>query len=83
MDERPLSERLRERCGPGRPITMEEASQEMGEPLNAVSRWVNLTVLPGPEKYAVIAKFLGISEFEVGGAIAMDAKARRRARLSR
>lgn len=79
MDMRPLSVRLREKIPEGE---WERASIEMGQPKNAVSRWIDLTVLPGPDKYTAIATYLGITEFEVGGAIALDAKARRQARRS-
>jgi hypothetical protein len=44
----------------------------MGQAPNAVSRWVALSILPGPKQYGVIAEFLGISIFEVGGALALD-----------
>lgn len=79
MDMRPLSVRLREKIPEGE---WERASVAMGQPKNAVSRWIDLTVLPGPDKYAAIAAYLGITEFEVGGAIALDAKTRRQARRS-
>lgn len=82
VDERPLSERLRSKCA-DLEMTLEQASLEMGQGKNAASRWVNLTVIPGPEKFAAIAEFLGISVYEVGGAVAADQVTRHQSRLPR
>ena len=81
MDARPLSERLiAKRRDPRHPMTYEEMSLAMGQPSNTVSRWVSRAVLPGPEKFSASAEFLGISEFEVGGAVGLDAVERSRAK---
>ena len=84
MDERPLSERLEERCSdPAHPMTYEQASVAMGQPANAVSRWVRLDVIPGPDKWPAIAEFLGISQFEVSGESGLDQIERTRRRKLR
>lgn len=70
-----LSIMLRSKCDK-LGMTFEEASLQMGEPANAVSRWVSLSVLPGPSKYQAIADFLGVSIYDVGGALALDQVAR-------
>lgn len=79
VDERPLSERLREKVPKGE---WERRSVEIGENLNAISRWINRDPIPGPGKWDAIAALLGISVFEVGAAVAADQRARHRARLS-
>jgi transcriptional regulator with XRE-family HTH domain len=53
-------------------LTFQQASEIMGQSPNAVSRWVRLTIFPGPAQYRVIADFLGISVGEVGAALAYD-----------
>ena len=48
------------------------ASRLMGQPENFLSRILKGTGWPGPAKYKALAEFLGITEYEVGGALALD-----------
>lgn len=77
----PLSKRLSDECGQ-RGWTLEQASLELGQSKNAISRWVSLVVLPGPDKYAVIAEFLGTTIPDVGASLALDAVERRRRQIT-
>ena len=79
LDMRPLSERLKEKIPKG---DWERVSMELGLSKNTISRYISLDVLPGPEKYPILAEYLEITVFEVGGAVALDQVSRRRARLS-
>jgi transcriptional regulator with XRE-family HTH domain len=76
---RPLSERLKEKIPRG---DWERVSMELGLSKNTISRYISLDLLPGPEKYPILAEYLEITVFEVGGAVALDQVSRRRARLS-
>jgi transcriptional regulator with XRE-family HTH domain len=53
-------------------ITLQRASEIMGQSPNAVSRWISLAIFPGPRQYEAIADWLGITTYEVGGALALD-----------
>jgi hypothetical protein len=66
-----------------RELTMEQASRTLEEPADAISRWVSLAVFPGPQKYQKIADFLGVSVYEVGGALALDRLVKHQRDLSR
>lgn len=66
-----LSALLRDKCE-REGLTFQDASETMGQPTNSVSRWISLSVLPGPEKYQAIADFLGGTVYEVGGSLALD-----------
>jgi transcriptional regulator with XRE-family HTH domain len=79
FDMRPLSERLKEKIPRG---DWERVSMELGLSKNTISRYISLDLLPGPEKYPILAEYLEITVFEVGGAVALDQVSRRRARLS-
>jgi hypothetical protein len=80
IDMRPLSVRLKEKVPKG---DWERVSTELGLSKNTISRYISLDLLPGPEKYPILAEYLEISVFEVGGAVALDQVNRRQARLSR
>lgn len=83
VEESPrLSTMLVEECA-RRGLTMEQASKTLGEPSNAISRWVSLAVFPGPQKYQKIADFLGVSVYEVGGALALDRLVKHQRELTR
>jgi hypothetical protein len=80
IDMRPLSARLKEKVPKG---DWERVSTQLGLSKNTISRYISLDVLPGPEKYPILAEFLEITVFEVGGAVALDQLTRHQARLSR
>ena len=80
IDMRPLSVRLKEKVPKG---DWERVSQSSASARTRSSRYISLDLLPGPEKYQILAEYLEISVFEVGGAVALDQVTRRQARLSR
>lgn len=76
-----LSELLTARCQK-LGLSMEAASSSIGEPPNAISRWVAQTQFPSPAKYEKIADFLDISLEEMGAALALDRLDHHRRKLS-
>lgn len=52
-------------------LTMVNASIEIGQAPNALSRWHN-RIEPGPQYYGVLMDFLGVSLEELGAMIVRD-----------